>query len=226
MSYLIKDMPDEEKPRERAKKYGFETLSVVDLLSILLRTGTRNKSVKELAMEISKYLDSLPNITDLRLSSLSNFKGVGEVKAITLLSAIELGKRMGYKKVFKKNIINNDKDVFDYFEIFFKYETQEKMLAIFLNSKNEILESKIIFTGTANQSLVHVRDIYKEGILVNAIKIICLHNHPSGNPNPSKEDEYTTKRLKEAGQIIGIPLVDHIIIGDNKYYSFLENDVL
>ena len=98
MSYLIKDMPDEEKPRERAKKYGFETLSVVDLLSILLRTGTRNKSVKELAMEISKYLDSLPNITDLRLSSLSNFKGVGEVKAITLLSAIELGKRMGYKK--------------------------------------------------------------------------------------------------------------------------------
>ena len=226
MSYLIKDMPDEEKPRERAKKYGFETLSVVDLLSILLRTGTRNKSVKELAMEISKYLDSLPNITDLRLSSLSNFKGVGEVKAITLLSAIELGKRMGYKKVFKKNIINNAKDVFDYFEIFFKYETQEKMLAIFLNSKNEILESKIIFTGTANQSLVHVRDIYKEGILVNAIKIICLHNHPSGNPNPSKEDEYTTKRLKEAGQIIGIPLVDHIIIGDNKYYSFLENDVL
>lgn len=226
MSYLIKDMPDEEKPRERAKKYGFETLSVVDLLSILLRTGTRNKSVKELAMEISKYLDSLPNITDLRLSSLSNFKGVGEVKAITLLSAIELGKRMGYKKVFKKNIINNAKDVFDYFEIFFKYETQEKMLAIFLNSKNEILESKIIFTGTANQSLVHVRDIYKEGILVNAIKIICLHNHPSGNPNPSKEDEYTTKRLKEAGLIIGIPLVDHIIIGDNKYYSFLENDVL
>lgn len=219
-------MPDEEKPRERAKKYGFETLSVVDLLSILLRTGTRNKSVKELAMEISKYLDSLPNITDLRLSSLSNFKGVGEVKAITLLSAIELGKRMGYKKVFKKNIINNAKDVFDYFEIFFKYETQEKMLAIFLNSKNEILESKIIFTGTANQSLVHVRDIYKEGILVNAIKIICLHNHPSGNPNPSKEDEYTTKRLKEAGLIIGIPLVDHIIIGDNKYYSFLENDVL
>ncbi len=226
MSYLIKDMPDEEKPRERAKKYGFETLSVVDLLSILLRTGTRNKSVKELAMEISKYLDSLPNITDLRLSSLSNFKGVGEVKAITLLSAIELGKRMGYKKVFKKNIINNAKDVFDYFEIFFKYETQEKMIAIFLNSKNEILESKIIFTGTANQSLVHVRDIYKEGILVNAIKIICLHNHPSGNPNPSKEDEYTTKRLKEAGLIIGIPLVDHIIIGDNKYYSFLENDVL
>lgn len=219
-------MPDEEKPRERAKKYGFETLSVVDLLSILLRTGTRNKSVKELAMEISKYLDSLPNITDLRLSSLSNFKGVGEVKAITLLSAIELGKRMGYKKVFKKNIINNAKDVFDYFEIFFKYETQEKMIAIFLNSKNEILESKIIFTGTANQSLVHVRDIYKEGILVNAIKIICLHNHPSGNPNPSKEDEYTTKRLKEAGLIIGIPLVDHIIIGDNKYYSFLENDVL
>jgi len=219
-------MPDEEKPRERAKKYGFETLSVVDLLSILLRTGTRNKSVKELAMEISKYLDSLPNITDLRLSSLSNFKGVGEVKAITLLSAIELGKRMGYKKVFKKNIINNAKDVFDYFEIFFKYETQEKMIAIFLNSKNEILESKIIFTGTANQSLVHVRDIYKEGILVNAIKIICLHNHPSGNPNPSKEDEYTTKRLKEAGLIIGIPLVDHIIIGDSKYYSFLENDVL
>lgn len=224
MSYMIKDMPLDEKPREKVKKYGFSNVTDADLISILLRCGTKKKSVTELAIDVLEYIRSVPSINDLRVSSLASFNGIGEVKAITLLSAIEFGKRMSYKVQNKVVKVSNAKEVFDVYKYIFWNDTQEKVMAIFLNSKNEVIDNKIVFMGTANESIIHPRDIFKEAIVLNAIKVICIHNHPSGNPYPSLEDKAITIRLKEVGKIVGIPLVDHIIFGDEKYYSFLEND--
>ena len=224
MSYMIKDMPLDEKPREKVKKYGFSNVTDADLISILLRCGTKKKSVTELAIDVLEYIRSVPSINDLRVSSLASFNGIGDVKAITLLSAIEFGKRMSYKVQNKVVKVSNAKEVFDVYKYLLWNETQEKVMVIFLNSKNEVIDNKIVFMGTANESVIHPRDIFKEAIVLNAIKVICIHNHPSGNPYPSLDDKAITIRLKEVGKIVGIPLVDHIIFGDEKYYSFLEND--
>lgn len=223
MSYMIKDLPTDELPREKAKKLGFSALSNVDLLSILLRTGTKNCSVKDLALNILSATNGLKGMDDMRISKLSSIRGVGEVKAITLLAAIELGKRSMIKDEKKKIQIRESKDVYYFYSYLFEREKQEKFFVLFLNSKNEVLDTKVIFMGTVNQSFVHPRDIFQEAILNNAVKILCVHNHPTGNTNPSIEDEQITKNLIEAGKILNIPVIDHIIFGNKTYYSFLEH---
>lgn len=222
MSTLIKDMTPDDKPREKAIKYGFASLSDADVLSILLRTGSKNKSVKDVSSDILKSLGGISNLKNIRVNKLMAIKGVGFVKAITLMAAVELAKRMDNKEngIVK---ITTSSDVFKYFNKYFLYETQEKFLVLFLNAKNEVIEQKVLFIGTANQSLVHLRDIFREAVLCNAIKIICVHNHPSGVPIPSMEDEAVTKKIKETGELMNINLIDHVIIGKDKYYSFLEN---
>lgn len=222
MSTLIKDMTPDDKPREKALKYGFASLSDADVLSILLRTGSKNKSVKDVSSDILKSLGGISNLKNIRVNKLTAIKGVGSVKAITLMAAVELAKRMDNEE--NRSIkITTSSDVFKYFNKYFLYETQEKFLVLFLNTKNEVIEQKVLFIGTANQSLVHLRDIFREAVLCNAIKIICVHNHPSGVPIPSMEDEAVTKKIKETGELMNINLIDHIIIGKDKYYSFLEN---
>lgn len=222
MSTLIKDMTPDDKPREKAIKYGFASLSDADVLSILLRTGSKNKSVKDVSSDILKSLGGISNLKNIRVNKLTAIKGVGFVKAITLMAAVELAKRMDNEenRIVK---ITTSSDVFKYFNKYFLYETQEKFLVLFLNAKNEVIEQKVLFIGTANQSLVHLRDIFREAVLCNAIKIICVHNHPSGVPIPSMEDEAVTKKIKETGELMNINLIDHVIIGKDKYYSFLEN---
>ena len=140
MSYMIKDMPLDEKPREKVKKYGFSNVTDADLISILLRCGTKKKSVTELAIDVLEYIRSVPSINDLRVSSLASFNGIGEVKAITLLSAIEFGKRMSYKVQNKVVKVSNAKEVFDVYKYLLWNETQEKVMVIFLNSKNEVID--------------------------------------------------------------------------------------
>lgn len=223
MSYLIKDLPIDEKPREKAKKYGFHALSNVELLSILIRCGSKNRSVKEVAQDILKSVGGLSGLKDIRVSKLSNLYGVGEVKAITLLAAVELGRRMSEPEEKERIQISESKKVFWYCQSRFALEKQEKLLVLFLDPRNYILEEKVIFQGTADQSFIHPRDIFQEAVLANAVKIICVHNHPSGNASPSLADEIVTKKIYDAGLLLGIPLVDHVIIGKNDYYSFLEH---
>ena len=220
----IKELPNEEKPREKAKKYGIETLSNVELLSILLRTGTKKKNVKELSMEVLEMLGGFEKLEDMRLFSLMKIKGLGEVKGITLMAALELGKRFTKESPKEKVKIRNAQDVYENYHSFYFKETQEKFMVLFLNIKNEVICHKVLFIGTNNQSLIHPRDIFKEAILNNASKILCIHNHPSGNVSPSKEDEKVTIRLKESGELLGIPLLDHVILGNKSYYSFKEEE--
>ena len=222
MSYLIKDLPIDEKPREKAKKYGFQTLSNVELLSILIRCGSKNCSVKEVAQDILRSVGGLSGLRDIRVSKLSKLYGVGEVKAITLLAAVELGRRLSAPDEKEKIQINESKKVFLYCQSRFALEKQEKLLVLFLDPRNYILEEKVIFQGTADQSFIHPRDIFQEAVLVNAVKIICVHNHPSGRILPSKADIEITKKLKKIGEMMGISLIDHVIVGSSSYFSFLE----
>lgn len=216
----IKDLPLEERPRERLINYGVDSLSNEELIAILLKTGTVNNSAKSLAQNVLKNIDNLNNV---RINNLVTIKGIGTSKACTIIASLELGKRLNNKVLTLKNKFNNPKIIFEYYQTRLKDIKQEHFYAIYLDSKNKIIDDKLLFIGTINASLVHPRDIFKEAYLLNAASIICIHNHPSGNPIPSKEDMLLTKDLTKIGVLMGIKVIDHIIIGENNYYSFYEN---
>lgn len=223
MTLRIKDLPKLEKPREKLKRYGIKYLNDEDLIAIILRNGTKNISVKELAINIkNKY----PNLNTVKYNELKNMHGMGEVKALTLISAIELGKRISNQEVKKVEIFSNSKDIYNYFKYEFDNIIQEHLVAVFLDSKNKLINYKTIFIGTINMSITHPREIYKEAILNSCVKLVIIHNHPSGDSTPSMNDKLFTKQLKESGKIIGIPLIDHIIIGNKDYYSFNDSGEL
>lgn len=219
----IKDLPVSELPRERLLTYGVSSLSNSDLLSIILRTGVKDISVREISDNILKQIGSLSSLNDIGIRELSNIKGVGQVKAVTLLAAIELGKRVSSPEIELKMKLNNTELVHNFFKNYFKNLKQEKFMTIFLDNKKRLISYKILFIGTLDRSIVHPREIFNEALKNNASSIICIHNHPSNDITPSKEDIIFTKQLVESGKIIGIPLVDHIITNGSEFYSFYES---
>lgn len=219
---LIKDLPECEKPRERMLEYGVENLSNVDLLSIILRNGIKDVSVKEVAINILNNVETINDLSSLGVRELSNIKGVGPVKAITLLASIELGKRV-YTKEAKVNMsLSNKEKIHEVFKKFFINENQEKFLAIFLDNKKCLINYKILFIGTNNASIVHPREVFLEAIKAKASAVVVMHNHPSGNVLPSEEDKNITEKLIQSGYMLGIPLLDHIITNGEEYYSFYD----
>lgn len=223
MNFRIKDIPLHERPREKYKESGFDRLTDADLIAILLRTGTKEMSVKDLATYILKEIGGLKEIANTSLESLSKIKGIGEVKAITLLCALELGIRASENNYIKGKRIQTTSDLYEMFSSKMERYTQEHLLAVFLNSKNEIISFSTIFIGSANKSIVHPRDIYKEAIKYSAVKLAIIHNHPSGDSTPSNEDILFTRRLINAGKLLQIPLMEHLIIGHKNYYSFYDH---
>ena len=219
---MIKDIPNCERPRERAIKYGINNISNEELISIILKTGTKNNSVKYLS---SKILSSINNISDLKnmtINSLTKINGIGKVKAIELLCALELGKRV-YNDIVVDNIkLNNSNKIFEYFKHLFIDEKQENFYAIYLDSKSKLITYKLLFKGTINSSLVHPREVFKYAYLESAYSIIVIHNHPSGDPTPSIQDKELTDILFKIGNLSSLPVVDHIIFGNDKYFSFYE----
>lgn len=227
MNVLIKDIPLNERPRERLINKGVEYLSNEDLLAILLKTGTKENSVKVLANNILKQLDDINNLKDINLEKLVKIKGIGKAKACELLAAIELGKRLN-KKIDNLNQIKiySSNSIYEYYQDKLKDKLQEYFYCVYLDTKNHIIKDKLLFIGTINESLIHPREIFKEAYLLSASSIICIHNHPSGNVNPSNNDIIMTKQLVEVGKILGIKVLDHIIIGKDNYYSFNDNDLI
>lgn len=222
----IKELPLNDRPIERLINVGSQALSNNELLAIILKTGTKELSSKELALEILKdrELSELANIT---YEELVKIKGIGQKKASVLLACIELSKRL--TKVYDniKGIkMNHPRIIFEYYRNILKYERRENFYAIYLDNNGVIIKDKLLFLGTINYSMVSSREIFKEAYLCNATSIVLLHNHPSNNVLPSSNDYLTTKHLKEIGDILGIKIVDHIIIGKTKYYSLKENDEL
>lgn len=224
MNYKIKEIPKEERPRERLLKEGVDRLSNEELISIILKTGTKDKNVKDISMEILKMVPNITELKSITIPGLKKIKGVGEVKAIELVASIELGKRIFLKKVGNdKNKMNQPKEIWEKTKYLFYGKKQEYFYCLYLNNKQELIERKLLFMGTINKSVVHPREVFKEAYLLSASNIICMHNHPSGDVNPSREDLHFTRNLVEIGRMQGIPIIDHIIVSDYTYYSFYEN---
>jgi len=220
----IKDIPKNERPRERLIFMGVETLNNEELLSILLKTGSKNLSAKDLANQLLKEVGSINKLKGINYQTLRRIKGIGDAKACSILTAVELGKRIKQDNLSLNNIcITSANIVFDYFNNLFYNKKQEHFYCIYLDNRKKVIDVKQLFIGTLNQSLVHPREVFKEAVLLSASSIICIHNHPSGNITPSKDDIELTNRLINVGIFMGIKIIDHIIIGNNEYYSFLEN---
>lgn len=222
MNYRIKDIPENERPRERLKEVGVGNITDKELLSIILKTGIKNKNVSDLSIEIlNRY--SLSDLKDLSLNELKNIKGIGEVKAIELLASIELGKRIFLKKDIKLKKLDNPEAIWKSSRYILADKKQEYFYCYYFNNKQELIERKLIFMGTINSSITHTREIFKEAYRISASSIICIHNHPSNDVTPSRADIEFSKNLFATGKIQGIPVSDHIIVGDNSYYSFYEH---
>ena len=224
MSYLIRELPTLERPRERFIKYGVESLSNEELLSILMRTGTKSKSVRDLSIELLKEID-INDLDKINYQILKNIKGIGEVKAITILVAIEFGKRVLDKKNLIYQIGNGD-DVYNLVRYEMENELQEKFLVIYLNNKRFVIMKKVIFIGTVNNSSITPRDVFREGVKCNASAMILVHNHPAGSIIASKDDIYLTNEFVKLGKMMGIAILDHIIIGKNEYLSMKTDNPL
>jgi DNA repair protein RadC len=222
MSYLIKEMNDDERPRERFKKYGVEALSNTELLSILMRCGTKSKSVMEVSSDLLKIYN-MNDFSNINYNVLKDIRGIGEVKAMTLISAIEFGKRV-LNKVDLNKQIRCSNDVYELVKSDLENELQEKLLVIFLNTRKYVIDKKIIFIGTVNSSVVHARDVFREAVKCNAVSLILVHNHPAGSIKPSYQDMEMTNKFISIGKLMDIDVIDHLIIGKNSYYSFLESN--
>ena len=223
--YKIKDIPISERPREKLKNIGVNNLSDSEILAIILKTGTISKSVNDLAIDIlNKY--NLNDLKDISINELNKIKGIGEVKAIELVASIELGKRIFLNKNNKLKKLVNAKDIWEDSKYLFNDLKQEYFYALYFNNKQELIERKLLFMGTINASTVHPREVFKEAYRVSASSIICMHNHPSGDINPSREDIRFTDNIVKTGYIQGIPVLDHIIVSESSYYSFYDNNMI
>ncbi|ARD74732.1 MULTISPECIES: RadC family protein [Staphylococcus] len=219
----IKELANNQKPRERLINNGSAHLSDVELLAILINTGRKGFSSLDIANELLKSVESLKQLKALSINDLNKVKGIGLYKALILKAAFELGERMHSGSLEEKIQITSPQDVANFMMGKMEHLTQEKFIVLFLNSKNVIIKQKTIFIGTLNSSVIHPREIFSEAIKCASNAIVVLHNHPSGDTTPSKEDIRATNRLRECGEILGIDLLDHIIIGDHTYMSMVED---
>lgn len=223
MSIMIKEIPINERPRERLINNGQESLSDEELLALILKTGYKNMSAKDLAAYILSIFGGIENLKNIDYHEIKRIKGLGPAKACSIVALAELNRRMNRKIISLTGIkINTPQKVFEFYKNKIN-SMQEHVYCIYLDSHKKIIKQQLLFIGTVNYSMIHPRDIFKEAYLLNASSIICVHNHPTGDVTPSKNDINITVRLKEIGNLLGIPLIDHIIVGADKYYSFLEN---
>ena len=226
LNYKIKQMPKEERPRERLLEWGVESLSNSELLAILLKTGTKDSSSKDIALEILKSINHIENLKQITMTSLMQIKGVGSIKAMEILAALELGKRVYLSKQEEKIKLGSPDKIYQACKYLFYDKKQEYFYCLYFDNKQKLIERKLLFMGTINKSIVHPREVFKEAYLVSASSIVCMHNHPSGEVSPSLEDKEITKALCEIGQVANIPIIDHIIVSNDKYYSFFEHELL
>lgn len=224
---MIRDMPEEERPRERMSKYGAEVLSNAELLAIIIRTGTKAESAMTLAERLLNQAgeENLKYFVNSSVEDLSKIKGIGETKAMGIKAAIELGRRI--QLVSKKPVkINTPLDASNLLMEEMRYYKKEVFKIIMLNIKNQVLGTENISIGNLNSSIVHPREIFIAAIKKYSAAIILAHNHPSGDPTPSIEDINVTKRIMEAGKILGIDVLDHIVIGDGVFVSMKQKNMI
>ncbi len=222
----IKSWPEDERPRERLLKLGADNLSSAHLLAIILRTGGGGKSAIDLAMEILNNFGDLKNIDSAALKEFASLKGMGTAKVAQIKAAFELGKRLLSEPNEKGPVFSSSHNVYSYYHPQVKDLKKEVFYCAMLDAKNRIFRDCKISEGTLTNSLIHPREAFREAIKESAASVIFVHNHPSGDPNPSREDISITERLVHTGEIVGIRVLDHVIIGDGQYTSFMDNGLL
>lgn len=223
----IKEIPVNDRPREKMAERGVTALTDAELLAILLRTGTAEKSALDIGSELADnggLYKRLASIT--RLTELTNIKGLGQAKAATVLAALEIGRRIASAKPLEKIHLSCPQEAAEFLMPRLRYAIKEQFVVVLLNSKNKVVGTEVVSEGSLSNSIVHPREVFVPALLQHAAAIMVAHNHPSGEPSPSLEDRELTSILVRSGKVLGIPLVDHIIIGDGNYYSFLENEAL
>ncbi len=225
-SSKVCEWPENERPRERLLRHGPETLSDAQLLAIILRTGNGDKGVMDLAISFLDNFKTLRNIDSAPLSDLSAIKGIGTAKIAQIKAAFELGKRLMAERHDTSPLFTSSSAVYTYFAPRFKNIKKELFLCLLLDTKNRLIRDAKISEGTLTNSLIHPREAFKEAIRESAASVIFVHNHPSGDPTPSRDDIAVTERLKQAGDVIGIAALDHVIIGDGSYVSLKEKGLL
>jgi len=222
----VREMPEEERPRERLEHTGAESLRDAELLAILFRTGTRTMGAVALAEELLRHFDGLRKLSRASLEELQQVKGIGKVKAIEIKSALELGKRLANFTDRSRVRIDTAKDVADLLMLRYKdYET-EVFKCLLLNTKNDVLKVVDISLGGLDGTMADPKDVFRQAVREGATGVILCHNHPSGDPKPSAEDIAVTKRLLEAGNVLGIRVLDHVIFGDGTYTSLQERKLM
>ena len=225
----MKEIPVSERPYEKCEKYGPQMLSDAELLAVILRSGTQRKTSVDLAREILSvhpYYQGLLGIFHLSKEELKKIAGIGNVKAMQILCIAELSKRLASSKVQDKISFHSPASIADYYMEKMRHLNREKMILIFFNGKNKVIKELTVSVGTVNQTVASPRELFVEAFRCEAVSVIMLHNHPSGDPTPSRQDILTTKRMKEVGEFVGIPLSDHIIIGAHSYVSFREEQMM
>lgn len=228
MAMMVRDLPEDERPREKLLKQGAVFLSDAELLAIMLRTGTRTQSVIHLAEEVlAKYKNrGLLSIMNMSAKELAGIKGIGQAKAATIMAAVELGKRFYMKAAERKEPVRSPEDAAAIAMPQLRYSMKENFAVMILDTKHQVLGMPIVSVGNLSASVVHPREVFEIAIRNYAAAIILIHNHPSGDPSPSGEDISITRRLVKAGELMDIPVIDHIIIGDDSFVSLKEKGLI
>ncbi len=224
--WTLKDLPPEARPRERLVRDGERSLSDAELLAIILRTGNRNETALELAQRLLYQFGGLKGLYQCSLAELAEVKGVGMAKACQIKAAMEIGRRTFETVRTEKIAIRSPADAARLLMSEMRYLDRENLRAILLNTRNMVIDVITISIGTLNASLAHPRECFKEAIRQSSAAVIFVHNHPSGDPSPSPEDISLTRQLVEAGKLLGIEVLDHVIIGDGMFVSLKERGLM
>ena len=223
----IKELPDYERPYEKCVAKGASSLSDAELISVIIRTGSVGEKSIDLADRIlNAGPDGLLNLIYLDIDHLKQIRGIGTVKAVQLKCVAELAKRLAMASRHEEILLDEPASIASYYMERLRHEPKEHLLLAMFNTRNMLLGDELLSVGTSNAALISPGEVYKTALRYHAEYIILLHNHPSGNPDPSTEDINVTMRIKECGKILGGALMDHIIIGDNRYFSFREHNIL
>ncbi len=223
--FTMKNLPESERPYEKFEKYGMESLSDAELLAIIIKSGTTKENSVDIARNILQgNHNNLLNLYDLSYHDLMKYPGIGSIKAIQLKSIAELSKRISRTRSGYDLRLDNPASIADYYMETLRHRKEEVLICAFFDSKCHFIGDSVISKGSVNFAYVSPRDIFRHVLDYEAVQFVMLHNHPSGDPTPSNDDVQITYRIHKGAQILELNMIDHIIIGDNRYYSFHENE--
>ena len=221
----LKNYPLEERPREKAFHHGIESLNNIELLALVLRTGNKQESAIELAQRVINEIGGFRYLHDINYYQLIQIKGIKQAKAIEVLAIIVIAKRLD-KQPVAMSAIKEPRDGYELLKNQLMFEQQEKVIVLCLNSRLEVIKEKTVFIGGNNISIISGRELFKEALICGSNRVMVVHNHPSGNPEPSIEDIEATERLYSMAKELDIDVVDHLIIGRSRFYSFASNKII